>query len=113
MKLDLTFFLSAAIGAQIVFGTPIRSRMPYSVKETHNVPRGWKNLGRAAGDHKLHLQIGLKQEKFAELGRHLYEGRSSKIFHYLRGNLGPGTCSQMNFDIEQVKAAQLAFSLEI
>lgn len=74
MKFDLTIFLSAFIGAQAVLGTPIRSRTPYSIKETHNVPRKWKNLGRAAGNHKLHLQIGLKQEKFDELDRHLYEG---------------------------------------
>ncbi|TVY58586.1 Tripeptidyl-peptidase SED2 [Lachnellula cervina] len=73
MKLDLTIFLSAFIGAQAVLGTPIRSRTPYSIKETHNVPRKWKNLGRAAGNHKLHLQIGLKQEKFDELDLHLYE----------------------------------------
>lgn len=75
MKFCLTILLSAAIGTQTVFGTPIRSRTPYSIKEEHNVPRKWTNLGRAAGDHKLHLQIGLKQHNFAELDRQLYEGK--------------------------------------
>jgi tripeptidyl-peptidase-1 len=33
-------------------------------------------VSRAPGDHMLHMQIGLKQERFDELERHLYEGIS-------------------------------------
>ncbi|RDW92293.1 hypothetical protein BP5796_01687 [Coleophoma crateriformis] len=66
-------FLSLGIFAQVVLGTPVRSRSAYAVKETHSVPRRWAATGRAPLDHMLHLQIGLKQENFAELERHLYE----------------------------------------
>jgi tripeptidyl-peptidase-1 len=72
--LDFSIFLSVAIAAQGAFGTPIRARTPYSVKETHSVPRKWTPIGRADGSHMLHLQIGLKQGNFEELERHLYEG---------------------------------------
>jgi hypothetical protein len=71
--LDLSIFLSVAIAAQAVLGTPIRARTAYFVKETHPVPRKWTPTRRADGSHMLHLQIGLKQGNF-ELERHLYEG---------------------------------------
>jgi tripeptidyl-peptidase-1 len=71
--LGLSIFLSVAVAAQIILGTPIRARTEYSVKETHPIPRGWSPAGRAHGNHMLHLQIGLKQENFDELDRHLYE----------------------------------------
>jgi len=45
----------------------------YVVKETHHVPRGWTNLGPAPGHAKLAIRIGLKQAKWDELERHLYE----------------------------------------
>jgi tripeptidyl-peptidase-1 len=76
--LGRSIFLSAAVAAQTILGTPIRARTEYSVKETHPIPRGWSPAGRAPGNHILHLQIGLKQENFDELERHLYEG----IFPY-------------------------------
>jgi tripeptidyl-peptidase-1 len=76
--LGLSIFLSVAVAAQTILGTPIRARTEYSVKETHPIPRGWSPAGRAPGNHILHLQIGLKQENFDELERHLYEG----IFPY-------------------------------
>lgn len=70
----LTALLSLAAAAQAL-ATPIRARSPYAVKETHYVPRQWSNAGRAPDSHVLHLHIGLKQAKFDELERHLYEGR--------------------------------------
>jgi tripeptidyl-peptidase-1 len=76
--LGRSIFLSAAVAAQTILGTPIRARTEYSVKETYPIPRGWSPAGRAPGNHMLHLQIGLKQENFDELERHLYEG----IFAY-------------------------------
>ncbi|OCK85204.1 tripeptidyl-peptidase 1 precursor [Lepidopterella palustris CBS 459.81] len=69
----LTTILSVAIAVQAVFGSPIRARTPYAVKETFVVPRKWKQLDRADGGHTIHLQIGLKQSRFGELERHLYE----------------------------------------
>lgn len=72
--LDLSTLLSVALGAQAVFGTPIVARTAYSVKEVHAVPQKWSAVDRAPGNHMLQLQIGLKQDKFEELERHLYEG---------------------------------------
>ncbi|KAI0005265.1 tripeptidyl-peptidase 1 precursor [Xylariaceae sp. FL0662B] len=53
--------------------TPVRSRTPYRVKDSHHVPRKWKRVGRAPADHIINLQIGVKQGNFAELERNLYE----------------------------------------
>jgi tripeptidyl-peptidase I len=72
--LGLSIFLSVAVAAQTILGTPIRARTHYSVKETHPIARGWSQAGRAPGNHMLHLQIGLKQGNFDELERHWYEG---------------------------------------
>lgn len=65
--------LSAAIAVPVVLATPI-ARSPYVVKETHYVPKEWKKLDRAHGSKTIQLQIGLKQGRFDELHRHLYEG---------------------------------------
>jgi tripeptidyl-peptidase I len=70
----LTTLLSASLGIQAAFASPIRTRTPYKVKETHFVPRRWTQRGRAPGSHMIHMQIGLKQSQFDELERHLYEG---------------------------------------
>jgi tripeptidyl-peptidase I len=70
----LSALLSATIGIQAVFSSPIRARTPYRVKETHFVPRKWTQRSRAPGSHMIHMQIGLKQSQFDELERHLYEG---------------------------------------
>ncbi|KAF2501113.1 tripeptidyl-peptidase 1 precursor [Lophium mytilinum] len=69
----LTSVLSVAIAAQAVFCSPVRSRSPYVVKETHNVPRQWKRVSRAPSAHTIDLHIGIKQGQFDELERHLYE----------------------------------------
>jgi tripeptidyl-peptidase-1 len=77
--LGLSVIFSVAFGAQAALGTPIRARMPYSVKETHSVPGKWVQTGRADRSHMLHLQIGLKQGNFDELERHLYEGMNTTV----------------------------------
>jgi tripeptidyl-peptidase-1 len=64
---------TVAVAAQAAFGTPIQSRSVYAVKERHNLPRGWKNAGRASKSQMMYLRIGVKQSKFDELERHLYE----------------------------------------
>jgi tripeptidyl-peptidase-1 len=51
---------------------PLRSRR-YVLKETHRVPREFIWESDAPADHKIRLQIALKQDKFNELERHLYE----------------------------------------
>jgi tripeptidyl-peptidase-1 len=52
-------------------------REGYEVKERHHVPRQWMRIGEAPGGHLIQLQIGLKQEGFEELERHLFEGTLS------------------------------------
>lgn len=37
------------------------------------LPRGWELHGDVPADHKLEMRIGLKQDKFDELIRQLYE----------------------------------------
>lgn len=77
--LGLFLLLSAAMAAHAVIASPLRSRSGYAVKETHPVPRKWTPVSRAPGQHMLHMQIGLQQEKFDELERHLYEGKHKHL----------------------------------
>lgn len=89
--------LSAAFAAQAALATPIRARTPYAVKETHHLPRQWKRVARASGAEVVHLQIGIKQGDFAELERHLYEGKYNS----------PAQLGQM-LDTERATRAHLA-----
>ena len=73
--------LTLSVATSFVFGSPIRARSTYEVKETHNVPSKWSRVGPAPGDHLINLSIGLKQSQFDELERHLYEGTSSSSHH--------------------------------
>ncbi|RDW57074.1 hypothetical protein BP6252_13889 [Coleophoma cylindrospora] len=66
-------FLSLAAAVQAVGASPISSRTPYAVKETHIIPRGWSEVAEAPKGQTIHLNIGVKQGQFAELERHLYE----------------------------------------
>lgn len=63
----------AAVAACDVLATPIAGS-PYVVKETHFVPNEWSKQERSHGGKTIQLQIGLKQGRFDELDRHLYEG---------------------------------------
>ena len=51
------------------------TRSPYMIKEYHQVPKGWSQVGHAPAWHEIQLNIGLAQGQFAELERHLYEGK--------------------------------------
>lgn len=57
------------------------TRNHYVVKDSHNVPRQWSKLGPAPAQHMIQLQIGLKQENFNELEKHLYEGKEPCVSH--------------------------------
>lgn len=70
----LTSLLSILVVAQGATSSPIRSRTPYSVKETHFVPPKWREIGEPVDGSTISLNIGLKQSQFGELERHLYEG---------------------------------------
>lgn len=73
MKALGNLFLLTLI-APIITGSPVRIRSTYSVKESHRVPGKWSCIGRAPRNHEIRLQIGLKQGRFSDLERHLYEG---------------------------------------
>lgn len=57
-----------------ILSSPVRTRSGYSVKNKHAVPDNWVCIGRAPPGHKIRLQVGLRQHRFDELERHLYEG---------------------------------------
>ncbi|KAL2069388.1 hypothetical protein VTL71DRAFT_14067 [Oculimacula yallundae] len=71
--LGASILLTIAIAAEAVLGKPIQVRTSYAVKEKHWVPRRWTKMGRAPADKILNLQIGVKQNNFGELERHLNE----------------------------------------
>lgn len=78
-----TFLLALGLAAELVFSKPVRPRSPFIIKESHPVPTKWTEIGPAAADHAIELRIGLKQSQFAELERHLYEGRSEHTSRFL------------------------------
>lgn len=57
-----------------VFTSPVHARTAYEVKESHNFPSTWTNIGPAPPNTVINLHIGLRQSQFDELERHLYEG---------------------------------------
>ena len=61
--------------ASIVSSSPIGTRTNYEIKDSHYVPKGWTNIGRAPPNAVLNLHIGLKQAGLDELERQLYEGQ--------------------------------------
>lgn len=67
------FSLVLLLASGSVFASPVKSRTPYAVKDSHFVPRKWKRVAEAPADAPLSLQIGLKQSRFDELERQLYE----------------------------------------
>jgi len=80
--------LAAGLLASSVHGKPIRARTPYAAKDSHSVPARWTEVGTPSPAHKIELRIGLKQDQFHELERHLYEGESTKryVFRYCLAN---------------------------
>lgn len=55
--------------------SPIQSRPTYAVKDSHHVPRKWSRVSEAPPNSIVKLEIALKQSRFEELEKHLYEGR--------------------------------------
>ena len=66
----------STIAMVVVWGSPVQIRSPYVVKDSHSLPKKWQKLGPAPKDHVITLQIGLKQIRFHELEKLLYEGMS-------------------------------------
>ena len=70
-----TLLCTLLLSAEVVYGSPVRARSSYAVKDTHFAPARWTNVGAPAADHMIKLTVGLKQGKFNELERHLNEGK--------------------------------------
>lgn len=68
----------------LILSSPVRSRSLYSVKDTHRVPDNWLCVGRASKDYKIRLRIGLKQHRFDELERQLYEGVFIGLYSFVQ-----------------------------
>lgn len=84
---DSTILLGVIVAAHAVIASPVKARSPYIVKESHDVPKKWEVKGVAPSDHMLHLKIGLKQDRFEELEKHLHEGMPTLAFSYSMPNL--------------------------
>lgn len=67
-------FCALLVSAEAVLGSPLHPRSTYAVKDTHNAPSRWTNIGAPSADHIIRLTVGLKQSRFDELERHLNEG---------------------------------------
>jgi len=67
--------LAFLLATGLVLTSPVRTRTAYEVKDSHNVPSKWSNIGYAPPNTVINLHIGLRQSKFDELERHLYEGK--------------------------------------
>lgn len=80
----LTYALRSAsaillLAANAAIASPVLARSPYVVKDSHNVPSGWRDVGPAPSDTLINLHVGLKQGQYDELERHLYEGTSTLL----------------------------------
>jgi hypothetical protein len=68
--------LSLLLFGDRAFGL-VAKRFPsssYQLKEYHHVPRSWSRTGAAPPDHIISLRVGLKQSRFDELEKNLFEG---------------------------------------
>ena len=86
MKVTISAVLLVVLcTADAALGSPLQSRHSYAAKDSHNVPKQWSRLGSAPTSHWINLKIGLKQSRFDELEKQLYEGkrccRSSLLNH--------------------------------
>jgi tripeptidyl-peptidase-1 len=72
---SLRVFALALAAVHLCAASPLAKRFDdFSVKHAWNeVPRGWEFHSDAPADHRFDLKIALKQDKFDELIRHLYE----------------------------------------
>ncbi|KAF2402371.1 tripeptidyl-peptidase 1 precursor [Trichodelitschia bisporula] len=68
-----THLLALLAAADAAVSKPLRTRSLYAVKEAHPLPEGWEALGPAPEDHVIKLSIAVKQGRFDELERQLYE----------------------------------------
>ncbi|KAF2769315.1 tripeptidyl peptidase-like protein [Teratosphaeria nubilosa] len=68
----MRFLPVLAIVCGLAIATPLHTGN-YAVKETHPVPREFTRISSAPGTHSIRLQVAVKQSRFDELEKHLYE----------------------------------------
>ena len=93
-SVDLTSFLTSAVSSVVLLIFKMRYSwifqasaltlvvaLPhdyiYAVKETHIVPDSFTRVGDVPENHRIRLSIGLKQNRYDELERQLFEGIDS------------------------------------
>lgn len=64
--------------AQLGLTSPVPSRLDYAVKESHNVPPRWSQIGEPHPSQLLKLNIGLKPNNVELLKQRLHEGSFSQ-----------------------------------
>lgn len=73
----LSQFPNIILTCLIIFGSAIAAPTlagdSYSIKERHNVPLGWQNIGSVPDSHSISLHVGLAQNNQAEIERHALE----------------------------------------
>ena len=69
-----------AVAGPVLSG-PVEVRSPYAVKESISIPKGWSYVAPAPANHLITLQIGLRQARFDELERQLFEGKYFSSTH--------------------------------
>ncbi|KAF2118084.1 tripeptidyl peptidase-like protein [Lophiotrema nucula] len=67
-----TALFVAALSAGLCVAKPFQNRA-YAVKETHLLPHDFKRESDAPSNHLIRLSVGLRQGRFDELEKHLYE----------------------------------------
>ncbi len=67
-------FLSLIRIGSLASPIPSSSSYDYAVKDRHQAPSGWSVVAPAPTEHLIDISIGLKQSRFDELERILYQG---------------------------------------
>lgn len=75
--------LAVSLTADVALTSPVHSRYSYAIKDSHRVPDRWSRVGPAPAEHWINLNIGLKQDRFGELERQLYEGITYTTHRFL------------------------------
>lgn len=63
--------------AQLGLTSPVLSGLDYVLKESHNVPPRWSQVGEPHALQPIKLNIGLKPSNVDLLKQHLHQGWSS------------------------------------
>ena len=71
-----------AVGISGVYALPSPAKSVYGVKERHDPPVHWIELGQPPKDDVIHLQIGLKQQNEGVIETHLLEISDPKHSRY-------------------------------